>query len=79
MVLETNKGNIMTKLIKRSGYNLTYTSDKGNIEVVNCTNPNLYATTGYFIRLSMPVPSEVSAKCYRTAKQASKAAYNAMA
>ena len=68
----------MAKLIKRNGYNLTYTSDKGNIEIVNCTNPSLYVTTGYFIRLSMSVPSEVSVKCYRTAKQAAQAAYNAM-
>lgn len=66
------------KLIKRNGYNLTYTSDKGTIDIVNCTNPNLYVTRGYFVRLSMPVANEVTAKPYRTSKQAAQAAYNAM-
>lgn len=66
------------QLIQRQGNNRTYTSNKGNIEVVVCTDPNLYVNTGYYIRASMSVPNEVLSRRYSTAKRAATAAYKAM-
>lgn len=66
------------QLIQRQGNNRTYTSDKGNIEVVVCLDPNLYVNTGYYIRSSMSVPNEVLSRRYSTGKQAAVAAYKAM-
>lgn len=66
------------QLIQRQGNNRTYTSNKGNIEVVVCTDPNLYVNTGYYIRASMSVPNEVLSRRYNTAKRAATAAYKAM-
>ncbi len=66
------------KLIQRQGNNRTYTTDKGNIEVVVCTDPNLYANTGYYIRANMSVPNEVLSRAYSTGKRAAIAAYKTM-
>lgn len=66
------------KLIKRQGNNRTYATDKGNIEVVVCTDPNLYVNTGYYIRASLSVPNEVLSRAYSTSKRAAVAAYKAM-
>lgn len=66
------------KLIKRQGNNRIYTTDKGNIEVVICADPNLYVKTGYYIRANMSVPNEVLSRAYSTGKRAAVAAYKAM-
>lgn len=66
------------KLIQRQGNNRTYTSDKGNIEVVVCTDPHLYINTGYYVRASMSEPNEVLSRAYSTGKRAAIAAYKAM-
>ena len=66
------------QLIQRQGNNRTYTSNKGNIEVVVCTDPNLYVNTGYYIRASMSVPNAVLSRRYSTANRAAIAAYKAM-
>jgi hypothetical protein len=66
------------QLIQRQGNNRTYASDKGNIEVVVCLDPNLYVNTGYYIRASMSVPTKVLSRTYSTGKQAAVAAYKAM-
>jgi hypothetical protein len=66
------------KLINRSGNNRTYTSDKGIIEVVLCLDPNLYVTTGYYLRTTVQVPESVLSKRFSSGKNAALAAYNAM-
>ena len=66
------------QLVKRQGNNRTYTSNKGDIEVVVCTDRNLYVNPGYYIRASMSVPNEILSKPYRSAKIAAKACYNAL-
>lgn len=66
------------QLVKRQGNNRTYTSNKGNIEVVVCTDRNLYVNPGYYIRASMSVPLEILSKPYRSAKDAAKDCYNSM-
>jgi hypothetical protein len=66
------------QLTKRQGNNRTYTTDKGNIEIVVCTDPNLYVNTGYYIRASMPIPNEVLSRVYTTGKRAAIAAYKAL-
>ena len=66
------------KLIQRNGNNRTYNTDKGNIEVVVCLDPNLYVNPGYFIRASMSVPNEVLTRRYATGKGAAMAAYKAL-
>ena len=65
-------------LTERSGNNRTYTSDKGLIGIVVCKDPNLYVTTGYYIRTDRNYPVSVVTKAYRTAKQAAQAAYKAL-
>jgi hypothetical protein len=65
-------------LNQRSGNNRTYVSDKGLIGVVVCTDPNLYVTTGYYIRTDRNYPNHVVTKAYRTAKQAALAAYKSI-
>lgn len=65
-------------LTQRSGNNRTYTSDKGLIGVVVCKDPNLYVTTGYYIRTDRDYPMSVARKAYLSAKQAAKAAYNSI-
>ena len=66
------------QLVKRQGNNRTYASNKGGIEIVVCTDRNLYVNPGYYIRASMPVPVEILSKPYRSAKDAAKACYNSM-
>jgi hypothetical protein len=66
------------KLINRSGNNRIYNTDKGNIEVVLCLDPNLYIKTGYYLRLDSRIPSEILSKRFSSGKQAVFAAYNAM-
>jgi len=65
-------------LTQRSGNNRTYTSDKGLIGIVVCKDPNLYVTTGYYIRTDRSYPMSVVTKAYRTAKQAAQAAYKSI-
>lgn len=65
-------------LTSRSGNNRTYTSDKGLIGIVVCNDPNLYVTTGYYIRTDRNYPMHVVTKAYRTAKQAAQAAYKSI-
>lgn len=65
-------------LTQRSGNNRTYTSDKGLIGVVVCKDPNLYVTTGYYIRTDRSYPNSAVNKAYRTAKQAAQAAYQSI-
>lgn len=66
------------QLTQRQGNNRTYTTDKGTIEIVVCTDPNLYVNTGYYIRSTMPVPAAVLSRAYSTGKRAAIAAYKAM-
>jgi hypothetical protein len=65
-------------LTQRSGNNRTYISDKGLIGIVVCKDPNLYVTTGYYIRTDRSYPMSVVTKVYRTAKQAAQAAYKSI-
>jgi CRISPR/Cas system CSM-associated protein Csm4 (group 5 of RAMP superfamily) len=66
------------KLTQRSGFNRTYTSDKGEIEIVVCNDANLYATTGYYLRLSRAYPNHIASKAYSSGKQAAIAAYKSI-
>lgn len=66
------------QLTTRQGNNRTYTTDKGNIEIVVCTDPNLYVNPGYYIRSSMSCPNEVLSRRYSSAKRAAVAAYKSM-
>jgi hypothetical protein len=66
------------QLTHRQGNNRTYTTDKGQIEVVVCLDPNLYVNTGYYIRASVPVPNSVLSRRYSTAKGAAMAAYKSL-
>jgi hypothetical protein len=66
------------KLLQRSGNNRTYTSDKGNIEIVVCNDLNLYVTTGYYLRINRAYPNHIASKAYRSGKQAAVAAYKAI-
>jgi len=65
-------------LTHRSGNNRTYSSDKGLIGVVVCKDPNLYVTTGYYIRTDRNYPNHVVTKAYRSAKAAALAAYKSI-
>jgi hypothetical protein len=66
------------QLTYRQGNNRTYTTDKGQIEIVACLDPNLYVNTGYYIRGSMGVPNLVLSRRYSTAKGAAMAAYKSL-
>jgi len=70
---------IMFKLIKRVGDFRIYTTDKGNVEVKLCLNPNVYAAPGYYLTINNSVPNEILTKRYRNGLNAVKAAYNALA
>ena len=65
-------------LINRQGNNRTYNTDKGNIEIVVCLDPNLYVNTGYYVRCDSRFPNDVLSKRFASGKQAVKAAYNAL-
>lgn len=69
--------NLVT-LTQRSGNNRTYSSDKGLIGIVVCTDPNLYVITGYYIRTDRNYPMSVVTKAYRSAKAAALAAYKSI-
>jgi hypothetical protein len=66
------------KLTKRTGDFRIYSSDKGNIEVKLCLNPNLYVVPGYYLTFSNSVPKEILTKRYSNGLQAAKAAYNSI-
>jgi hypothetical protein len=66
------------KLINRGGNTRLYATDKGNISVVVCTNPNVYVKTGYYLRLDRPYPRHIAEKAYRSGKLAAMAAYKAI-
>jgi len=69
----------MFKLIKRVGDFRIYSSNKGNIEVKLCLNPNVYVTPGYYLTINNSVPNDVLTKRYSNGLNAVKAAYNALA
>ena len=69
---------MQSRIINRSGNNRTYATDKGNIEVVLCLDPNLYVTTGYYLRIDSRIPDAVLSKRFSSGKQAVKAAYQSI-
>ena len=70
---------IMFKLIKRVGDFRMYSTDKGNVEVKLCLNPNVYTAPGYYLTINNRVPNDVLTKRYSNGLNAVKAAYNAVA
>ena len=58
------------KLIKREGMHLVYETPKGILWVGNCTNPNIYVETGYYIETSRYMDKAYSARAYKTAREA---------
>ena len=67
-----------SRIINRSGNNRTYATDKGNIEVVLCLDPNLYVTTGYYLRIDSRIPDAVLSKRFSSGIRAVKAAYKSI-
>ena len=67
------------KLIRRSGNNRIYATDKGNIEVVLCLDPNLYVNPGYYLRCDSRFSNNLLSKRFSNGMKAIKAAYNSLA